>query len=262
MDSTTKSQLVASLEDCLRIAKAVPEATSAPAAPVPAKPAPKGDDAAFAFRDYGRFYDFLRGNKMLGPKISADEFEGCDAIIRACAERGFPVSFTAYCLATAFLETGSTMQPIKEYGGHAYYTRMYDIRGARPYKAKELGNTSPGDGAKYAGRGYVQLTGKTNYARATEELRKLGVTADLVSNPDLAMRPDIAAIIMTLGMAHGWFTTRKLSDDLKASGPSSLAAFTASRDIINGKDKAREIAEFAIDFQTALQAGGYIEGIL
>lgn len=224
-------------------------------APVPL-PEP-ANDAGFAFVDYGKFYDFLRSNKMLGPKITQSEFDGCDAIIKACATGGWPVSFVAYGLATAFLETGATMQPIKEKGGTAYFTRMYDINGARPHKARELGNLSPGDGAKYCGRGYVQLTGKRNYAFATQKLKALGFDVDLVRNPDLAMRPDVAAAILVMGMSEGWFTTHKLSDDLQARGPSTFAQFKASRDIINGKDRDGEIASFAEDFQTGLLAGGY-----
>jgi putative chitinase len=231
------------------------EATSAPAEPI--APSEPTNDASFAFTDYGRFYDFLRGNKMLGPVISADEFAGCDAILKACTRQSWPVSFTAYAMATAFLETAATMQPIKERGGTAYFHRMYDIQGARPAKARELGNLSPGDGARYCGRGYVQLTGKANYAKATAKLRALGFGVDLVANPDLALRPDIAAAIMVLGMSEGWFTGRKLSDDLPARGPASASQFKASRDIINGRDKDDEIAAFAVDFQTGLQAGGY-----
>jgi len=226
--------------------------------PVPV-PAADNDDASFAFEDYGKFYDFLRGNHMLGPKISAEEFEGCDKIIRACAEARWPVSYVAYALATAYHETAHTMQPVKEYGGTAYYTRMYDIRGNRPKKAKELGNLNPGDGAKYAGRGYVQLTGKTNYAKATAKLQALGIDVDLVANPDRAMEPGIAAMVMVYGMVEGWFTTRKLPDDLPASGPASLRAFILSRDIINGVDMDDEIAAYAVDFQMGLQQGGYRE---
>jgi putative chitinase len=233
--------------------------------PLPAPPRASDPDravegAAQFFPDddaYGAFFDFLRDNRMLGPKISEGEFKGCDAIVSAFGEQGCPVSFVAYGLATAYLETAQTMQPIKEYGGTAYFTRMYDIKGARPAKARELGNLAPGDGAKYAGRGYVQLTGKANYAKATDKLRGMGFSVDLVAEPDRAMEPDIAAAIMAKGMIEGWFTGRKLGDDLPARGPATLAQFTASRDIINGKDKQAEIAGYANDFQTALQEGGY-----
>jgi hypothetical protein len=46
---------------------------------------------------------------------------------------------------------------------------------------KDLGNTQPGDGARFKGRGYVQLTGRDNYHRIG-----LQIGVDLVDNPDLA----------------------------------------------------------------------------
>ena len=60
------------------------------------------------------------------------------------------------------------------------------------YESRQgLGNTQPGDGPRYKGRGFIQLTGRANYTRYS---KILGV--DLVNNPDLAMRPDIAARIV------------------------------------------------------------------
>lgn len=55
-----------------------------------------------------------------------------------------------------------------------------------------LGNTQPGDGWKYHGRGFTQLTGRDNYAHHG---KALGV--DLISNPDLAAEPANAAKIAT-----------------------------------------------------------------
>lgn len=215
------------------------------------------NDPAWAFVDYGRFFEFLRRNHMLGPTISKSEFAGCNAIISACAKAGWSVGWTAYALGTSYHETGHTMLPIKEKGGNAYFTRMYDIRGNRPKKAKELGNLSPGDGAKYCGRGYVQLTGKRNYTIATKALQAMGFDVDLVKNPDLAMDPVIAAVIMVRGMSEGWFTSRDMDDDLPLQGPATLQQFIDSRDIINGRDKDDEIAAYSTDFQTGLQEGGY-----
>lgn len=230
---------------------------AAVAAPVPTPPSGRLTEPVFT--DLGKFYDFLRGNKMLGPTISKTEFDGCQAILLACQNARWGISWTAYALGTSYWETGTTMQPIKEKGGTAYYTRMYDIKGARPAKAKELGNLTPGDGAKYPGMGYVQLTGLKNYRVATEKLRALGFDVDLVAHPEQAMRPDVAAAIMVIGMQEGWFTGRKLADDLPTKGAARLPAFVLSRDIINGKDKDDEIAAFAMDFQTGLLAGGYRE---
>ena len=55
---------------------------------------------------------------------------------------------------------------------------------------KVLGNTEPGDGPRFKGRGYIQLTGRWNYGHFG---KKVGV--DLISNPELAADPDIAAAI-------------------------------------------------------------------
>ncbi len=252
----------ADLQSLLAAAARLGNSLSAPptAAPAPVPPpAPPVAAQGDVFRDEGAFYDFLRGNHMLGPKISQDEFTGCDTIIRACHAAGWGISWVAYALATAYHETAHTMMPIKEIGGPAYFHRMYDIEGNRPAKAKELGNTTPGDGAKYPGRGYPQTTGKDNYAKATVALRKLGFAVDLVANPDEMMRADVAAATMVSGMEEGWFTTRDLDDDLPRRGPGSLYQFTESRDIINGSDKEKLIAGYAVDFQTGLQQGGYLE---
>lgn len=58
-----------------------------------------------------------------------------------------------------------------------------------------LGNTEPGDGWRFHGRGYVQLTGRDNYERAG---RELGL--DLAANPDLAADRGNAANIAV----HYW----------------------------------------------------------
>lgn len=77
---------------------------------------------------------------------------------------------------------------LREIGDKEHFSR-YDIK-HNPEKARELGNTNPGDGFKYIGRGFIQLTGKDNYMRAG---KALGLP--LVEQPELAERPDIAAKI-------------------------------------------------------------------
>lgn len=199
-------------------------------------------------RDPAAFFDAVRASKALGPTLTQDEVSGCEAICAAC--EGLPVAWAAYALATAVVETAGTMQPIKEIGGTAYFTRRYDITGERPDKARELGNLQPGDGAKFCGRGYVQMTGRANYARAEAEL---GVP--LTSDPDLAMQPDVAAKIMRRGMQEGWFTGKSLATYLPATA--DIHQFTNARRIINGQDRAVEIAGYALEFQSALRAGGW-----
>lgn len=71
----------------------------------------------------------------------------------------------------------------------------------------DLGNTVRGDGPRFKGRGYIQLTGRRNYTRAGGAL---GV--DLVGNPELAARPDIAARI------SAWYWTMKALNPLADNG--------------------------------------------
>jgi putative chitinase len=229
--------------DIAMAAEDAPAAVVAPAVPVAAPEA-----SLKGLRDPAAFFDHLRKSKVLGPTLTDGEVKGCEAILAAFA--GQPLSWCAYGLATAFLETAGTMQPIKEYGGAAYYLRMYDIKGARPQKARELGNLSPGDGAKFAGRGYVQLTGRANYAKA-----EAAIGVPLTADPDLAMVPAHAAKIMVRGMVEGWFTGKTFRHYLPAEA--SLEQFTNARRIINGQDRAADIAHYAIEFQAALKAGGW-----
>ena len=69
------------------------------------------------------------------------------------------------------------------------YFKRYDPKHA-PRTAQKLGNVKAGDGERFRGRGFIQLTGRDNYRAASQAL---GV--DLIKNPDLAARPDIAAEI-------------------------------------------------------------------
>jgi len=149
----------------------------------------------------------------------------------------------AYMLATTHHETDRTMQPIREYGGQTWFKQMYDVTGTRPQLAARNGNTTPGDGAKYYGRGFVQLTWKSNYEKAG---KALGL--DLVGTPDLALELDVATRIMFLGMQRGWFTGRKLADYFNPQ----RADWIAARRIINGTDKANLIAGYGKAYYAAL----------
>ena len=90
---------------------------------------------------------------------------------------------TIAALATVATEVPD-FAPIDEHGSAAYFRRMYEGR-------RDLGNTQPGDGIRYHGRGFIQLTGRANYRSYGE---KLGVP--LEQKPELALDPIIAARIL------------------------------------------------------------------
>ena len=79
-----------------------------------------------------------------------------------------------------------------ESGSFRYATEMASGEAYNPGTSagKNLGNTQPGDGPRFKGRGYIQLTGRWNYGHFG---KKVGV--DLISNPELAASPDVAAAI-------------------------------------------------------------------
>ncbi len=149
-------------------------------------------------------------------------------IIDTCKARGLLRNQCAYVLATAYHETAHTMKPVREYGGEAY------LKKKKYYP--------------YVGMGYVQLTWKENYQKASKEL---GV--DFVANPKLLLEAKYAAPILVVGSMDGWFTGKKLSDYITLQ----KSDFTNARRIINGTDKAAMIAGYAREFDDLLTAEGY-----
>lgn len=155
------------------------------------------------------------------------------------------IRHVAYMLATVKHECADTWQPIVERGSRSYFDKY------EPGTAigKRLGNTQPGDGFRFRGRGYVQITGRANYKRMSDWLSITRMGYDLVDFPDLALKPDAAYFIMAEGMKLGGFTGKKLSDYINERE----CDYTNARRIINGVDRALMIASYAQSFETILR---------
>lgn len=183
----------------------------------------------------GAALDFAAVRQMFGGHMSQLQVDGINTIIGAFEAKGDGNKrHLAYLLATAFHETARTMQPIHERGSRAYFNKYEPGRKL----GNALGNILPGDGFKFRGRGFVQLTGRHNYVVAG---RKLG--RDLLADADDALLPEVAADILVIGCLEGWFTGKKLGD---------YSDFRNMRRVINGLDRADLIATYANTFLGAL----------
>ena len=174
--------------------------------------------------------------------LSQEAVDNINLIVETCEKYNLTYPQASYVLATTYHETAHTFKPIEEYGGDKYLSK-YDTGRL----AKALGNTpqADGDGIKYAGKGYVMITGYANYKFAGEQL---GI--DLINNPDLALQPKYAAEILVNGSKQGWFTSKTLKDYIN----DNKKDYYNARRVINGLDKAQQIADIAVVFEKALRS--------
>jgi len=96
----------------------------------------------------------------------------------------------AHFLAQLCYESGGLRSLEEPSGGDAYEGR------------RDLGNTTPGDGRRYKGRGFFQIAGRSNYEAYSHALG-----LDLLSNPSLAAQPRIA-----LRIACAFWGRHRLND--------------------------------------------------
>ena len=144
------------------------------------------------------------------------------------------IRWLAYMLATTYHETAQRMWPITEYGSPSYLQSL----GYYPY----------------VGRGFVQLTWKDNYDKASKALALID-ERDLVAHPEMALDSLIATRILFRGMAEGWFTGHKLGQYFSSEADDPINA----RRIINGNDQDTLIAGYHEKFLAALTAATGVE---
>ncbi len=152
-------------------------------------------------------------------------------IVEECRKFGCLRNQAAYILATAYWERARTMRPVVE----AYWL-------SEEWRKKNL-RYYP-----FHGRGFVQLTWKANYIKAGKEL---GI--DFLENPDQLLESNNSAKILVKGSMEGWFTGKKVPDYITLQ----KSDFKGARRVINGTDKAAQIAKLAQRYDDVLKAQGY-----
>jgi peptidoglycan hydrolase-like protein with peptidoglycan-binding domain len=174
--------------------------------------------------------DAKQGAGMLPDWKGGDKEAAVQAIIKEAHRQGITSQAQiAYILATVEHETADSFQPVKE----SYY--LGEPEGENDRKTLRY--------YPFYGRGYVQLTWDYNYRKYSDVLG-----LDLVNDPDIVMRPDIALFILVDGMKFGVFTGITLDDCISNNGMDFLKA----RTIINGTDQAEKVQSYAMNWLAQL----------
>jgi putative chitinase len=203
------------------------------------------------------FYAAVR-NSLFAGKLTQAQVEGMEAIFDEWDKSGATdPRWLAYILATAHHETGARFAPIEENLNYSakrlmqvWPKRFPSVAAANPYANNperlansvyggRLGNTDPGDGWLYRGRGFVQITGKANYA-------KYG----LADNPESASENAAAAHIIVDGMINGRFTGLLLRAYFDHDSDNPVGA----RKIINPDANGAKIAKVYEAYLKAVKA--------
>jgi Putative peptidoglycan binding domain len=168
----------------------------------------------------------------------------CPPAIRPFALKNLPIILNQ-CLVEGISDRGQIAYIFATADHESFFGRfMMEIADGTAYEGrKDLGNTEPGDGRRFKGRGFVQITGRRNYSVWSQ---KLGI--DLLSRPERASVPATAAIILVRGMRDGSFTGLELNDFIIDN---SRDFFNARR-IINGLDRADDIEAIAKSYYKAI----------
>ena len=131
------------------------------------------------------------------PAQQAAPVEQLKAVATASGIRGTELAqFLAQCA-----HESANFASMEERGSPAYFTKKYE---QHKKTARIRGNNVKGDGERYKGRGYIQLTGRDNYTRAGAALG-----LPLAQQPDLAARPDVAAKVAV------WYWQNRVATKIK-----------------------------------------------
>jgi hypothetical protein len=161
----------------------------------------------------------------------------CPPEIRPFAKKNLPLILNQ-CLNDGVVDRGQIAYVFATAEHESHFGRfMMELSDGEYLEDREdLENFEPGDGPRFKGRGFVQITGRRNYRIWSDQL---GI--NLIDRPEKAALPEIAAIILVRGMRDGSFTGVGLSDFIVGANRD----FFNARRIVNGLDKADLIAQFA-----------------
>jgi len=234
--------------------------------------APTGTNESELNLTLDELVDYIRKTNGASPDYSIVRGQ-LKRLMEISGNRGLSTNHLAYLYATIQVETNWV--DFQEKGDSSYFRRYDGI----------LGNIENGDGERYKGRGFIHLTGRENYRKASEylNLRVLGDDgktefAELEAYPERAFwRPDTpgnsrgydySANIAVYAMADGWFTGKSLFDS-EFNNPDGSYNFYEARAIINWPGATSNATQRASDLGNGFaeilrkhcQLGGVLPGI-
>lgn len=162
----------------------------------------------------------------------------CPPEIRPFAAKNLPIVLNQ-CLADGVTDLGQIAYVFATAEHESHFGRfMMEIADGSAYEGRcsDLGNCNSGDGVRFKGRGFVQITGRRNYTNWSDKL-----AIDLVSRPEKASVPATAAIILVRGMRDSSFTGVGLSDFIVGN----RRDFFNARRIVNATNRADDIEKIA-----------------
>ena len=121
------------------------------------------------------------------------------------------------------------------------YARNPEMIAARVY-ADRMGNGSEGthEGWKFRGRGYIQLTGKSNY-----------VSFDKFVNEDILSNPDLVAKQYPL-LSAAWFFYKNKLNSISDKGMAEQVMLELTKRINGGTNGLQDRIKYSIKFATIL----------
>lgn len=149
---------------------------------------------------------------ILGPGTMTALFLRLGATGSIAAELGLGAA--VHLPATGIMDASLRLPHFVAQLGHESdgFKAMEEYASGAAYEGRaDLGNTQPGDGRRYKGRGPIQVTGRANYRRYG---RKLGI--DLERRPDLASAPSIGLMVSCAYWADKRLNDLADRDDVEA----------------------------------------------
>jgi putative chitinase len=143
-------------------------------------------------------------------------------------------TLTKYKINTPLRIAHFLAQVLHESGRFGWFT---ELATGKAYEGRaDLGNTQPGDGTKYKGRGAIQITGRSNYTLLSSDLN-----AGFVDNPELLTTTEYAIL------SAGWFwNKRKLNrfadiDDIRAITKKVNGGYNGLQERVAYYNKAKKV---------------------